>query len=60
MLWSFVPIQPRHQPVHHAEGEEAVPADAADVHVRHDPIRVVRYGVDALHAQQRPSKVAMP
>jgi hypothetical protein len=52
--------QTGHHPVHHTEGHEAVPADATDVHVRHDPIREVRDGVDELHAQQGPSKVAMP
>ena len=44
----------RHQPVEHAGGHEAVPAERAAVDVADDPVGVVRERVDALDREQRP------
>ena len=43
----------RQQPVDHAERHEAVPAERAGVHVRDDPVGVVRERVDALDREHR-------
>ena len=45
--------QARHQPADHAEGEEAVPAQTTDVHVRDGPVGEVAQAVEELGAEQR-------
>ena len=51
---------PRHQPVQHAEGHEADPAQHAGMHVGDRPVGVVGQGVDALDRQQRAFKRGHP
>jgi len=46
-------IQTWDQPVENAEGEEAVPAQRADVDVGDRPVSEVRQGVDTLDRQHR-------
>jgi len=46
-------VQAGQEPVHHAEGEEPVPAEGPGMHMRDDPVGVVRQGVDALHREHR-------
>jgi hypothetical protein len=48
------------QPVDHAEGHEAVPAQGAGVHVGDGPVRVVRQALTLLMESIGPSKVDMP
>ena len=45
--------EPRRQPVEHARGHQAVPAERAAVHVADDPVGVVRERRHGLDGQQR-------
>jgi hypothetical protein len=49
--------EPRQQPVHHAEGHEAVPAQGAGVHVGDGPVGVVAEALTLLIDSIGPSKV---
>ena len=52
--------EPRREPVQHAEGHEADPAQRARVHVGDRPVGVVAERVDGLHAEERALEGAHP
>ena len=53
-------VEPREQPIEHAERQEPVPTQRAGVDVGDGPVGVVRERVDALDRQHRAFEVAMP